>query len=98
VPMLPVVADALTVGRQIVGYSYLMVAISFVLVPVGDAGLPYLGVAVALGVWFLVEAHRLSARARAGVDAKPMRLFHMSITYLTLLFVAIAVGQFLPFG
>jgi heme o synthase len=98
VPMLPVVADAKTVGRQIVGYSYLMVAISFVLVPVGDAGLPYLGVAVALGVWFLVEAHRLSARARAGVDPKPMRLFHMSITYLTLLFVAIAVGQFLPFG
>jgi heme o synthase len=94
VPMLPVVADATTVGRKIVGYSYLMVAVSFVLVPVGHAGLLYLGVAVALGAWFLVEAHQLSARAKAGADPKPMRLFHMSITYLTLLFAAIALGQF----
>ena len=94
VPMLPVVADARTVTRKIVGYSYLMVAVSFVLVPVGHAGLLYVVTAVALGGWFLVEAHRLSARVKAGVDAKPMRLFHMSITYLTLLFAAIAVGQF----
>jgi heme o synthase len=94
VPMLPVVADAKTVARKIVGYSYLMVAVSFVLVPVGHAGLLYLVAAVALGAWFVVEAHRLSARARAGADPKPMRLFHMSITYLTLLFAAIAIGQF----
>jgi protoheme IX farnesyltransferase len=94
VPMLPVVADAKTVARKIVGYSYLMVAVSFVLVPVGHAGLLYLVAAAALGAWFLVEAHRLSARARAGADPKPMRLFHMSITYLTLLFAAIAIGQF----
>ncbi|MGH8888933.1 MAG: heme o synthase, partial [Acidothermaceae bacterium] len=85
VPMLPVVADAQTVGRKILAYSYLMVAVSLLLVPVGHAGLPYLGVALALGTWFLVEAHRLSARAKAGVDPKPMRLFHMSISYLTLL-------------
>jgi heme o synthase len=94
VPMLPVVADAKTVGRKIVVYSYVMVAVSFVLVPVGHAGLPYLGVAAALGGWFLVEAHRLSARAKAGADPRPMRLFHMSITYLTLLFAAVAIGQF----
>ena len=56
----------------------------------------FLRFAVLLGVWFLVEAHRLSARARAGADPKPMRLFHMSISYLTLLFAAVAVGQFLP--
>jgi heme o synthase len=94
VPMLPVVADAKTVARKIVGYSYVMVAASFVLVPVGHAGLPYLGVAAVLGGWFLVEAHQLAARAKAGADPKPMRLFHMSITYLTLLFAAIAIGQF----
>jgi protoheme IX farnesyltransferase len=94
VPMLPVVADATTVTRKIVGYSYLMVAVSFVLVPVGHAGLLYLVAAVVLGAWFLVEAHRLSARAKSGEDPKPMRLFHLSITYLTLLFAAIAVGQF----
>jgi heme o synthase len=94
VPMLPVVADATTVTRKIVGYSYLMVAVSFVLVPVGHAGLLYLVAAVVLGAWFLIEAHRLSARAKAGEDPKPMRLFHLSITYLTLLFAAIAIGQF----
>jgi protoheme IX farnesyltransferase len=94
VPMLPVVADAKTVARKIVGYSYVMVAVSFVLVPVGHAGLPYLGVAAVLGGCFLIEAHRLSGRAKAGADPKPMRLFHMSITYLTLLFAAVAIGQF----
>ncbi len=94
VPMLPVVADVTTVARKIVAYSYLMVAVSFVLVPVGHAGLGYLAVAVAVGVWFLAEAHRLSARARRGVDPHPMRLFHMSITYLTVLFAAVAIGQF----
>ncbi|HEY0870255.1 MAG TPA: heme o synthase [Acidothermaceae bacterium] len=94
VPMLPVVADATTVARKIVTYSYVMVAVSFVLVPVGHAGLPYLGVAAVLGGWFIVEAHRLSARAKAGEDPRPMRLFHMSITYLTLLFAAVALGQF----
>jgi heme o synthase len=94
VPMLPVVADAKTVARKIVTYSYVMVAVSFVLVPVGHAGLPYLGVAAVLGGWFLVEAHRLSARAKAGEDPRPMRLFHTSITYLTLLFAAVALGQF----
>ncbi len=94
VPMLPVVADATTVARKIVTYSYVMVTVSLVLVPVGHAGLPYLGVATVLGAWFLVEAHRLSARAKAGEDPRPMRLFHMSITYLTLLFAAVALGQF----
>jgi heme o synthase len=94
VPMLPVVADATTVARKIVTYSYVMVAVSFALVPVGHAGLPYLGVAAVLGGWFIVEAHRLSARAKAGEDPRPMRLFHMSITYLTLLFAAVAIGQF----
>jgi protoheme IX farnesyltransferase len=94
VPMLPVVADPPTVARKIVGYSYLMVAVSLLLVPIGHVGLPYLVVALGLGAWFVAEAHRLSARARAGADPKPMRLFHMSITYLTLLFVAVAASQF----
>ena len=44
--------------------------------------------------WFLIEAHALLARATAGGEpAKPMRLFHLSITYLTLLFLAIAIDQ-----
>ncbi len=49
--------------------------------------------AVVLGAAFLYEAHRLHARARAGVEISPMRLFHWSITYLALLFLAVAVDQ-----
>ncbi|MDX6206132.1 MAG: heme o synthase [Frankiales bacterium] len=94
VPMLPVVADAATVARQITWYSYAMVATSLLLVPIGNAGWLYLGSALVLGVMFLREAHLLRARVSRGDNPKPMRLFHWSITYLTILFVAIAVGQF----
>jgi protoheme IX farnesyltransferase len=90
VPMLPVVAPPLTVARRIVGYSYGMVAISLLLIP--SAGWIYGAVALAAGVWFLSEAYRLRARVKAGADPKPMRLFHYSISYLTLLFLAVAVA------
>jgi protoheme IX farnesyltransferase len=94
VPMLPVVAGAATVARQITFYSYAMVATSLLLVPIGHAGWLYLGSAVLLGALFLREAHLLQARVARGDNPKPMRLFHWSITYLTLLFLAVAVGQF----
>jgi protoheme IX farnesyltransferase len=51
-----------------------------------------------LGVWFLIEAHGMRGRVAAGVAAAPMRLFHLSIGYLTLLFVVIAVSAVLPWG
>jgi heme o synthase len=93
VPMLPVVAPATTVTRQIVLYSWAMVAASLVLIPFG-AGPVYAVAAVVLGAAFLVEAHRLDRRVRRGEPAKPLALFHQSISYLTLLFVAVAVSQF----
>jgi protoheme IX farnesyltransferase len=79
------------VARRILGYSYAMVAVSLALVPVAGTGPGYLVAATLLGGWFLVEAHRMGRRVRSGADARPMRLFHMSITYLTLLFTAVAV-------
>jgi heme o synthase len=94
VPMLPVVADARVVARKIVGYSWAMVAASLLLVPVARAGWLYLAAALALGAWFVTESHRLLRRVTAGGSPKPMRLFHLSISYLTLLFLALAVGQF----
>jgi protoheme IX farnesyltransferase len=94
VPMLPVVAPEATVTRQIVAYSWAMVAASLLLVPFG-AGIVYDISAVVLGAVFLVEAHRLHRRVVRGEPARPMVLFHHSITYLTLLFVAVAVSQFL---
>jgi heme O synthase-like polyprenyltransferase len=175
VPMLPVVAPATVVARKILFYSYVMVAATLALAPY--AGWLYTASAVALGGWFLTEAHRLQARveridagpdgtglagaapaeapragtplaglARAGsalassalvggghgtpasaadafgvadtsaagasgvaegvcagvarpsANPAPMRLFHLSIAYLTLLFAAIAVTSLLPWG
>ena len=98
VPMLPVVAEPATVTRRIVGYSYAMVAATLALAPY--AGWLYTAVAAGLGGWFLMEAHRLHARVRADGTSKPfpMRLFHLSIAYLTLLFAAVAVSAVLPFG
>jgi protoheme IX farnesyltransferase len=94
VPMLPVVAAPMAVTRRIVVYSWLMVGASLALVGFG-AGLAYAVAAVVLGGWFLLEAHRLHRRVSAGSAApSPMRLFHASITYLTLLFAAVAVSQF----
>jgi protoheme IX farnesyltransferase len=94
VPMLPVVARPAYVTRQIVAYSWAMVAASLLLVPFG-AGWLYAVAAVVLGAVFLVEAHRLHHRVSRGAAAKPMPLFHLSITYLSLLFAALAVSQLL---
>ncbi|HTU74954.1 MAG TPA: heme o synthase [Trebonia sp.] len=101
VPMLPVVASAAEVTRKIVWYSYAMVAATLALAPY--AGWIYGASALGLGGWFLAEAHRLHSLASlAGPDPGtrplPMRLFHLSITYLTLLFVAVAVTALLPWG
>ena len=51
----------------------------------------YGGSAAVLGALLLVEAHRLWHRARRDQPVRPMRLFHWSTTYLTLLFAAVAI-------
>ncbi|MFG2037154.1 heme o synthase [Dactylosporangium sp. NPDC048998] len=90
IPMLPVVASMRRVGLETVVYSWLTVAASVALWPLGMT--PVYGVvAVVVGALLLVEAHRLYGRARREEPLKPMRLFHWSVTYLTLLFVAVAV-------
>jgi protoheme IX farnesyltransferase len=97
VPMLPVVATPATVARKIVTYSWVMVAATLALTPY--AGWIYGGCAVVLGGWFLAEAHRLRGRIAAGSAPAPMRLFHLSIAYLTLLFAVVAVtALLLPIG
>ena len=101
VPMLPVVATAAVVAKKILWYSYAMVGATLILVPY--AGWIYGVAAAVLGVWFLAEAHRLNARIAApegspGESPAPMRLFHLSIAYLTLLFAAVAVTALLPWG
>jgi len=100
VPMLPVVAHDAAVARQVVLYSWATVAMSLTLVPIASMGWIYLIAAVLSGGVFLLEAHGLLKRAEAPENVtvaslKPMRLFHYSISYLTVLFVAVAVDPLL---
>jgi heme o synthase len=90
IPMLPVVRSLRRVGLETVIYSWLTVIASLALWPFGMT--PVYGVtALVVGVLLLIEAHRLDGRARRGEPIKPMRLFHWSTTYLTLVFVAVAI-------
>ncbi len=91
VPMLPVVATEREVVRQIVLYSWAMVACSLLLVPASSW--IYAAVAVPLGLWFLAMAHLLHVRVLRGAAAKPMTLFHISNLYLTGVSVAWAVDS-----
>ncbi len=98
VPMLPVERGPVAVGRQVVLYAWVMVATSLVLVPVAGMGWVYTGTAVLAGGVFVVEAHRLHLAARRGATGsalRPMRLFHYSITYVTVVFLAVAVDPLL---
>jgi len=91
VPMLAVVRSESIVALQSVLYAWATVVCSLLLIPVGQMGWIYSAVAAGAGAWFLVTAHQLYAKAIRGGDTRPMRLFHGSITYLTLVFVAVAV-------
>lgn len=98
VPMLPVVRPAREVGRQVVVYSWVMVATSLLLWPVAGTSPVYPAAAAVLGAVFLVEAHRMWSRTKASealAEINPMRLFHASNLYLSLLFVAVALDPLL---
>jgi protoheme IX farnesyltransferase len=75
-----------------------MVAASLALVWVQPMGWLYLVTAVATGAMFVAEAHRLLRAAKAGAGPqvlRPMRLFHFSITYVGILFLAVALDPLL---
>ncbi len=95
VPMLPVVAGDRTVARRILLYSYLMVGASLLLWPIASTSWVYPVLAAGCGVVFLAEAHRLDAAARRGDAVHPMRLFKLSISYLTVVFGAVAIAALL---
>ncbi len=76
-------------SRRIVAYSWVMAAWSLLLLPV--TSWIYAVVAVLGGAWFVLQAHRLHRGVLAGVETRPMRLFHLSNIYLCVLFAAIAV-------
>jgi heme o synthase len=102
VPMLPVVAPARVVTRNVVVYSIAMAISSVVLIPIASMGWVYTIGAVILGAWFVVISLglvKLTHRDNADYEdlQKPaMRVFHGSITYLALLFLLIGIAPFLP--
>ena len=91
--MLPVVRGEAETARQIVLYTIALVAVSLLLLPAAGMGWIYLVAAVVLGGLFLWRALRLRADAADGRAA--ISLFRYSITYLTLLFAAVAVDALL---
>lgn len=97
VPMLPVVAKNELVGRQIILYAWAYFAATLLLIPAAGMGLVYTLVAVLAGAWFTFESHKLYNEAKITVPANPMKLFHASITHLTVLFLAIAIDPLLSF-
>ena len=98
VPMLPVVRTNLQVTASIIWYSWVMVAVSLSLVWIAPMGWVYGVTALVVGIVFIVMAYRLRAAAKRedlNINDTAMRLFHWSITYLSLLFLAVAIDPFL---
>ena len=96
VPMLAVVRDAPVVGLQVILYAWATVVASLLLIPVAPMGVLYTLVAVVAGGWFIVESHRLYQGSLRGGELTPMKVFHSSISYLTLLFLAVGIDPLLP--
>jgi protoheme IX farnesyltransferase len=96
--MLPVVRGEAETARQIVIYTLLLVAVSLLLYPVARMGLIYLVSALVLGaafIWYAARVRNDLSDGRAAIG-----LFRFSISYLTLLFAAVAADSLvrLPLG
>jgi protoheme IX farnesyltransferase len=88
VPMLPVVKGDRATARQIVRYTVVLIAVTLAPVAFGVFGVAYgvaAGVLGAIFAWYALELRRTLERRAA------VRLFHYSLLYLALLFVAMAV-------
>jgi protoheme IX farnesyltransferase len=94
IPMLTVVATPRRVATESVVFAWLTVVVSLAVWPLGMSavyGVP----ALICGGMFILEAHGLYGRTMRGEDVKPMRLFHWSTAYLTIVFVAVGVDVFI---
>ena len=93
VPMMPVVASLRRTTLEILIYSVLMWALTLIIGPSAHLGWVYAVSATVLGAMFTFYALRLYRHARVDKAnvAEAMRLFHFSITYLSALFILMAV-------
>lgn len=90
VPMMPVVASFKKTAAQILAYTVLVAVVSLVFAWTAAMGPLYWVSAAVLGGVFCAMAYRLWKEPTEG---RAMKLFHWSITYVTLLFVAMAADQ-----
>jgi protoheme IX farnesyltransferase len=90
VPMLPVVAGPKAAARQILAYSVVLVVVTLTLCPAAQMGTVYLVAALVLGARFVRCAQVL---LRDDSAQAAMKLFKYSISYLGLLFAAIAADS-----
>jgi len=88
VPMLPVVRGAKATARQVLAYTLLLTAMTAVPFATGTFGAVYLAAALGLGGVFCGLAVRVWRQASA---RRAAALFHYSLLYLALLFVAVAL-------
>lgn len=88
VPMLPTVVPVAEAARQMIGYTIPMIAGTLVLAPVADLGWIYVAGAVIGGIVFLAATIDL---ARRPSPARSMRVFALSITYVTVVFAAMTI-------
>jgi heme o synthase len=102
VPMLPVVRGIPETTRQIGLYTILLVAISLILWSVAHMGAIYLVSAIVLGAIFLRQAYVLWRQGTSPErsTAQAIRLYKYSITYLSLLMLAVAIDALvvIPLG
>lgn len=91
VPMLPVMRGKAAVGLQIVLYGWAMVVCSLLLIPLAPMGWIYTVSALVSGAWFISQTHVLYAESLRGNGKRAMTVFHGSIAYLSVLFIAIAI-------
>lgn len=92
VPMLPVVASVRQTTNQIVIYTAVLVVVTIAMAPVAHLGWLYVGAATVCGVIF--GAYTVQLRRDESLKTA-MRVFHWSITYLSIVFIAMAIDQFL---
>ncbi len=92
VPMMPVVTSLRRTAAQIFAYSVLVAAVSLVFGWTAGMGALYWSTATVLGLVFCALAFDLWLRPS---ESRAMRLFHWSITYVTVLFGAMAADQLL---
>ncbi len=95
VPMLPSVAPLDETVRHMVAYTVVLAAVTIALGPVADLGILYLAASIVLNAAFIAGTVRLGRQPTASGS---MRLFAFSITYVTVLFVAMAVDVFVEHG